>query len=52
MKPLNDTDWFFQLDNELPEPMKRGRLIFIPRNVYHRAIVGKKDLIVEIQEIE
>lgn len=52
MKPLNDTDWFFQLDNELPEPMKRGKLIFIPRNVYHRAIVGNQDLIVEIHEIE
>ena len=52
MRPLNDTDWLFQMDNQLPEPMQRGKMIFVPRNVYHRAIVGKKGFIVEIQEIE
>ena len=50
--PLNDTDWLYQQDNELPVPLRKGRLQFIPRNVYHRLLVGKKDLVVEIREIE
>lgn len=50
--PLNDTDWCYQQDNELPVPLKKGKLQFIPRNVYHRLLVGKKDLVVEIREIE
>lgn len=50
--PLNSTDWLYQQDNELPVPLKKDRLQFIPRNVYHRLLVGKKDLVVEIREIE
>ena len=36
IEPLNDNDWQFQFDNELPQ--KIYRKIVIPRNVMHRVI--------------
>lgn len=47
---LNDTDWKFQMDNEIPLDMKKNITIFIPKETYHRVIKGTTDLIVEIIE--
>lgn len=44
--PLNENDWQFQFDNELPKPMKIP--IFIKEGVQHRVIKGEKDLIIKI----
>ena len=46
VEPLNDNDWQFQFDNELPQ--KIYRKIIIPRNVMHRVIPGTTDLIIKI----
>ena len=46
VEPLNDNDWEFQFDNELP--MRINKQIFIPRGVMHRVIKGKTDLEVKI----
>lgn len=48
--PLNDNDWLYQLDNELPIEMKRNIGFNIPKNTFHRVIKGKTDLIVKIIE--
>lgn len=44
---IGETDWKFQLDNELPESMQ-GKKIYIPKEVYHRVIKGKGDLTIKI----
>ena len=45
---LQETDWQFQFDNELPQVLKNT--IFIPKNTYHRLIKGTGELNVQIIE--
>lgn len=46
---LEETDWKFQFDNELPQVLKD--VIFIPKNTYHRVIKGTGELSIRIQEL-
>ena len=46
VEPLEENDWYFQLDNELP--IKIDKKIIIPKETFHRAIKGKTDLCVKI----
>lgn len=45
---LQQTDWQFQFDNEIPQLLKD--VIFIPKNTYHRLIKGTGELNVQILE--
>jgi hypothetical protein len=45
---LQETDWQFQFDNELPQLLKD--VIFIPKNIYHRVIKGTGELTLQILE--
>ena len=44
---LEDTDWEFQFDNDLPVPFPKK--IIIPKNEWHRVIKGNKDLKIRIK---
>jgi len=44
--PLEDNDWLFQRDNQLPEPIDKE--INIPSGEWHRVIKGTGDLKVKI----
>lgn len=44
--PLNENDWLFQRDNQLPQPIKGE--IKIKANEWHRIIKGTGDLKVKI----
>ena len=46
IEPLNENDWLFQLDNELPKPINNK--IFIPKETFHRGIKGTTDLVIKI----
>lgn len=46
----HDTDWKFQLDNELPVSLQATKL-FIPKETYHRLIKGSGTLTLKIQEV-
>jgi hypothetical protein len=48
---LNDTDWIFQYDNEIPMKLKKGDKIFISRNEYHRVIKGNSYLKIKVEFI-
>lgn len=48
--PLEETDWLFQKDNQLPKPIT-GK-IEIKANEWHRVIKGTKDLKVKIIKYE
>lgn len=46
---IGETDWLFQIENELPRKMSDSFLI--PKNTYHRIIKGTGELNVRIQII-
>ena len=48
IRVLEETDWMFQFDNELPQIIKD--VIFIPKNTYHRVIKGTNNLNITISE--
>lgn len=45
---LNDTDWFFQYDDELPIPLKENVSLKIARHNWHRVIKGTGNLRLKI----
>lgn len=45
----HETDWQFQLDNELPVSLYDNKL-FIPKGVYHRLIKGTGNLTLKIEK--
>ena len=46
---IEPTNWMIQYDNELPK--KITRLLFIPKNIYHRVIKGTGDLKIRVKKI-
>lgn len=42
--------WEFQMDNELPQKLKVGDVIDIPKETYHRVKQGQTKLIVKIEQ--
>lgn len=48
----HDTDWLFQMDNEIPIKIKKNIPIFINQGIYHRIIKGTDDLIVKIKKFK
>jgi hypothetical protein len=49
IESIGETDWGFQLDNELPKKISGS--IFIPAGVYHRLIMGTGDLKIKLQKL-
>jgi len=41
-------DWHLQLENEVPVKLEKGQTYFIPAYTWHRLLMGKNKLIVEI----
>lgn len=46
IESLEETDWLFQLDDELPQKIE-GQ-IFIPKEVFHRIIKGTGNLKIKL----
>ena len=47
VQAIGETDWKFQLDNQIPQRLSENKL-FIPKETYHRIIKGTGDLVVKI----
>ena len=47
----HNTDWMFQMDDELPRKIDRNTPILIPEGRYHRIIVGSGDLTVKVKKL-
>ena len=47
---LEDSEWLFQMDNELPISLKKGVKIDIPKETFHRVIKGSGGLKILIEE--
>ena len=50
IKVLEGDGWQFQFDNELPQTLVPGQVILVPRETYHRVLIGYTNLILEITE--
>ncbi len=48
VKVLNETDWYFQYDNQLPIPLKENASLKIARHDWHRVIKGTTKLRLKI----
>jgi len=43
--------WQFQFNGSLPIELRENRTIMIPKEMYHRLIKGKTDLVLRIEKI-
>jgi hypothetical protein len=50
IEPIGNTDWLFQFDNKLPEPINKN--IFIPKGIIHRVIKGSGDLKIKVHKLK
>ena len=50
VQATHDTDWQFQLDNDIPRTLDKNKL-FIPKETYHRLIKGTGDLTLKIYKL-
>ena len=48
---INENDWEFQFDNELPIKLPVNEKIQITKDLWHRSIKGSTDLVLFIQEV-
>lgn len=46
IEPLVETDWLFQMDDELPKKIEGS--FFIPKETFHRIIKGSGDLKIKL----
>ena len=49
IESLNENDWQFQFDNELPQTLEPGKIIHIPKGLIHRLIKGTSELSISIK---
>ena len=49
VESLNENDWSFQFDNELPISIEPGKIIQIPNGIIHRLIKGTSELSMSIK---
>tara|TARA_R100000734_G_C3300107_1_gene90862 strand:- start:59 stop:409 length:351 start_codon:yes stop_codon:yes gene_type:complete len=49
IESLNENDWEFQFDNELPQSLEPGKIIHIPKGLIHRLIKGTSELSISIK---
>jgi mannose-6-phosphate isomerase-like protein (cupin superfamily) len=48
---LEGEGWKFQFDNQIPFLINTNDSLYVPKNVYHRLIVGKTKLKLKIKEV-
>lgn len=49
IETIEETDWMYQVDNELPKTIQ-GK-VFIPKETYHRVIKGTGDLKIKLKKL-
>lgn len=48
----HETDWLFQMDDQLPIKIEKNKPFFIPEGEYHRIIKGTGDLTVKVLKLD
>lgn len=49
IETIGETDWMYQIDNELPKIIQ-GK-VFIPKETYHRVIKGTGNLKIKLKKL-
>lgn len=49
IESLNENDWQFQFDNELPQDIPPNKIIYIPKGLIHRLVKGTSELSISIK---
>lgn len=49
---LEGDGWQFQFDEQIPQMININEVIHIPKDTYHRLIIGKTRLKIKIEEVE
>lgn len=49
--PVHETDWMFQLDNELPRYLTKDVSVFISAGTWHRLLKGSGDLKLDVLKV-
>ena len=47
---IQDGGWQFQLENELPIPLKNS--VFVPKETYHRVLRGSDKLVIKLTKLQ
>lgn len=50
--PMHETDWQFQYDDRLPEPLEHDVSLYIPAGQYHRLHKGSTSLTLRVIKYE
>jgi len=51
IEAINENNWQFQFDDELPQSLELNKIIMIPKGIYHRIIKGSNILTLQISTI-
>lgn len=49
IESLDSNDWQFQFDNELPQSLEPGKIIYIPVGIIHRIVKGTSPITIRIK---
>jgi hypothetical protein len=49
---LEGEDWQFQFDEQIPKPINSTETIYIPKETYHRLIIGTTKLRIKIEDVD
>jgi hypothetical protein len=47
---MNDSDWSFQFDEEIPQKLNKNKTICIKKGRFHRVLKGTTSLVIKIKE--
>jgi hypothetical protein len=50
IKVISGSNWYLQLENEIPILLEKNKMYYIQKDQWHRVIKGNEDLILEIIE--
>lgn len=47
---MNESDWSFQFDEEIPQKLNKDTTIFIKKGRFHRVMKGTTPLVIKVKE--
>lgn len=50
VKVIYGSDWYLQIDNQMPIKLLKNQTYIIPKEIFHRIIKGKSNLLIRIKE--
>lgn len=48
---ISGNGWCIQVDNEIPQTLKKGQQYFVPKETLHRLIAGPNELVIKLTKL-